>query len=289
MKRYLVVLLGMIILCAQPAQAQMVCTTGASALWAAMDADMGGAVLNGLSWFGASGGNLSQAAVYTGSLGSSFPTSGGSFAVLSTGNPMGIPGPNTVPNYSYAWSNSNVGVSPFDSAYYIYDRTTLLVDFTTGTFVNGLGGVQFDFEFSSEEYEEYVGTQFSDYFGAFLGTSMTGLYSAGNNISYDQNHDPITINTTFSHYSNTGTQMDATTRMLRTTATLASNTRYYLGFQIADASDAVWDSNVFLDNFKISEQEGEGTTPEVPEPGSLLLLGATLGAAALIRLRARRR
>lgn len=240
-------------------------------------------------------GQHGQAATHTGSLGTFSPVAGSSFTILSSGDPTTLPDPDVSESTSYDWGQST-GITPVNGGHNEYDGAQLLLMFTTPDFADpsGQGSIGFTFQFLSEEYQEYVGSSFNDYFAAFLGTDTVGLIHKDNNISFDTNGNPITVNNNFGIVAPTGTERDGATPVLETLWPVMEKTDYYLAFRVADASDHVYDSEVFLDNFRISgEIVDPGTNPSgepVPEPGTLVLLTTGLaGLAGYGKLKLKRR
>jgi hypothetical protein len=148
-------------------------------------------------------------------------------------------------------------------------------------------GFSFDFDFWSGEWPEYVCTQFNDAFVAYLhSTAFNG--NAADNISYDGNHNPVSVNNDFfqacTNSVQTGCQDTHTgtskcplmetelagtgfsdpgqycnnqqssgggaTSWLTTAAPVAPGEIISLEFIIWDTHDANYDSSVILDNFK---------------------------------------
>jgi hypothetical protein len=126
-------------------------------------------------------------------------------------------------------------------AYESFDAAKLELLFSVS---DECSSICFDFVFGSEEYPEYVGTDFNDVFGAYLN---------GVQIAFDENGAAITINGPFftSGYVRTpvenGLEYDGSTLKLKTIAPVVpgsiDNT---LLFVICDAGDHILDSGVFL-------------------------------------------
>jgi len=121
--------------------------------------------------------------------------------------------------------------------------------------------VQFDFVFGSEEYCEWVNTQYNDVFGFFIsGPGITG----SQNIALLPTGEAITINTvnngTNSAYFvpnssgcgagaiNNNIEYDGYTTVLSAIANIPDTSCqvYHLRLAIADGSDSALDSGVFL-------------------------------------------
>ncbi len=120
--------------------------------------------------------------------------------------------------------------------------------------------LSFDFVFASEEYEEWVGSQFNDVFGFFIsGPGIIPDPGAGiyrNIAKLPNSNTPVTINTvnqcvnTMCYQNNnngTSVQYDGFTTCLKAIACVQPCMTYHLKLIIADASDKLWDSGVFVE------------------------------------------
>lgn len=186
--------------------------------------------------------------------------------VLSTGNAIDAIGPNTV-------DNSGVDLlQPGDP-----DLDTLLT--STGTLTQDAAILEFDFipqndtvdfryVFASEEYPEYVCSQFNDVFAFYI--SGPGITGTANAAIIPGTTQAVTINSVNSGvigangaagpacilgYSNfyvdntlgTTIQFDGFTTVLTAEAIVTKCQVYHLKIAIADAGDGVYDSGVFLE------------------------------------------
>jgi hypothetical protein len=181
-----------------------------------------------------------------------FPTNGSTFGILTTGNISFADDPNTSGSSGASLGGGAVrGTSD-------RDVTILRVNLSVPAGRNCLG---IDFRFLSEEFPEFVGSGVSDSFVAELDTSnwtTTGGSNpptAPNNFAFDENGDPISINSTggtgMSAGQASGTTYDGATRLLSasTPVTPGAHTLY---LSIFDQGDNVWDSAVFLDNLRFA-------------------------------------
>lgn len=142
------------------------------------------------------------------------------------------------------------GVATFNAAVLEFDLFTLV------------DSIEFEVIFGSEEYLEFVGSQFNDAFAVFLsGPGIPGLQNiarlpSGQAININTVHPNVTndfgasgaVNPQF-YISNAGgsiLQYDGYTTPIKVKADLQPNTTYHMIIAIADASDAIYDSGVFL-------------------------------------------
>jgi PEP-CTERM motif len=185
--------------------------------------------------------------------------------VLTTGTTTCVPGPNTSSNCT-GGGNS----------------TSLKFDFISTT-----GEVFFKYVFASEEYNEFVGTQFNDSFQLLLNGVNIALVPGGggvvtiNNVNCNINsafyrNNTTTIGTCANQNLDLG--YDGLTTVLTAGATLLAGLNTF-EFRIQDVGDSNFDSGVFVQAGSFS-----GTDPNgVPEPGSLALMGLALAGLATAR------
>ncbi len=152
------------------------------------------------------------------------------------------------------------------------DASVLTIHFTpTGN------RVQFSYVFASEEYNEFVGSQFNDVFAFFVGGTNyavlpgTSTPVAINNVNCG--NPPFSPPTNCSYFiDNTAgglnTQMDGMTTVLTFTAPVNPGVQNTLRLAIADVSDGVWDSAVFLAGGSFTD-----TATCIPNATTVCLLG----------------
>jgi len=202
-------------------------------------------------------------AVVNGSVGFLAPTEGDTFVMMSSGNaqPNSFPdGWVGVPNDFLSVDNANPsGTGPLGG--YAYDLATLNLTLKAPDWAESFS---FDFRFMSEEYPEYVGTEFNDFFSCLLD---------GTNIAFDTNGNITNVNNNFFDPTATaeGTVFDGTTVLLTSKAPITGGTTFELDFIVGDVSDAIYDTAVFLDNFYFSTEEVEEpvTVPTIWSSDSL--------------------
>lgn len=184
--------------------------------------------------------------------------------ILSSGNIAFVPGPNTQDDISGV--NTGLGdpdLTALIPGYTTFDAVVLEFDFQcTGTQV-----IQFQYVFTSEEYNEWVNSPFNDVFGFFLNGVNIALVpgSSGtpvsiNNVNCDNPYNPPTgsycnlfINNdcsdippgSFPCNGVRDIQMDGLIVILTATGTLNPGLNH-IKLAIADAGDQVLDSNVFI-------------------------------------------
>jgi hypothetical protein len=102
--------------------------------------------------------------------------------VLSSGEVAHIVGPNNAPNTSTNFGNPGDADLTALSGFPTFDAAILEFDFEVGAFATE---VEFRYVFGSEEYNEYIGTQFNDVFAFWVNGINCALI----------NGDPVSINT----------------------------------------------------------------------------------------------
>ncbi|MDI9308873.1 MAG: choice-of-anchor L domain-containing protein [Limnohabitans sp.] len=196
--------------------------------------------------------------------------------LLSTGDALGAYGPNFLGDWTYNSTNPKYGDVDLAalSGGVVMSAAILEFDFVaTGPIL------KFDYVFGSDEYPEFVGSQYNDVFGFFLsGPGISGTFSNGainiaripstntsisiNNVNNgDQNIGPC-VNCEY-YYNNTTsgdnastwlgstTQLDGFTTVLNASADLICGQIYHIKLAIANVQDDAIDSCVFLKNFTI--------------------------------------
>jgi len=186
--------------------------------------------------------------------------------LLTTGAATIAQGPNN--SGSAGYGNGVSGLSSLNAlipGYTTYDATSLSFDFTTAG-----GNLYFNYVFGSEEYNEYVGSNYNDVFAFFLDGVNIALIpgtttpvsinnvNAGANSGYYRNNSPGPYDT----------QYDGLTTVLTATALGLGAGTHHIDLAIADAGDYIYDSGVFIQAGSFSDT----STPTVPEPSTMLLL-----------------
>jgi large repetitive protein len=180
--------------------------------------------------------------------------------ILETGSIYNAPGPN---NSNGAGNVLTGGGSDPDLSLLtngaLFDIVGIEFDFQPT-----LNMINFEFAFASEEYCEWVGSQFNDVFGFFIsGPGISGPFSNnGANIAVLPGGTYVAINTV-NHLSNTGyfvpnqtncnaqtnmtdIQFDGYTTVLSAVANVIPCETYHIRLLISDVGDGIFDSAVFL-------------------------------------------
>lgn len=107
---------------------------------------------------------------------------------------------------------------------------------------------KFDFMFLSDEYPEYVGSSYNDFFTATVNGTNVALDEFGNQVSVN--------NVFFTGASAGGTFFDGRTSQLTGSYTVApGTTTLNVVLSIGDVGDGIYDSAVLLDNFRFEEPQ----------------------------------
>ena len=137
-------------------------------------------------------------------------------------------------------------------------------------------GFQFDFDFYSYEYPEWVCTSFNDQFIALVEPQPEG--SIDGNVSFDGVGNPVSVNIAFFDVCDgcalgtdelTGTGFDqfndaGATSWLSTTSPVEGGSEFTIRFALWDTGDSAYDSTVLVDNFRWIADGGTvdvGTNP----------------------------
>jgi len=137
------------------------------------------------------------------------------------------------------------------SNYSINDAVVLEFDFVPLS-----DHVEFKYVFASEEFPEYVGSDFNDVFGFFVnGPGISGPFSNNSkNVALMPNStDPVTIDNVFPtqyYVDNTGgttVEYDGLTTVLTVSLDVTACETYHIKIAIGDAGDSVFDSAIFLE------------------------------------------
>jgi hypothetical protein len=136
-------------------------------------------------------------------------------------------------------------------------------------------GFSFDFVFGSAEYDEWILKNYNDTFYAILEYSKLNGGST-TNIAFDDNNSEIEVDADFfenaqhlcdetgSGWAPETNEKSGSTGWLRTTWNVEPNDEFKLTFSIHDEGDCIYDSIVFLDNFRFHTEPVEpGTEPVV--------------------------
>ncbi|MCG3136460.1 MAG: hypothetical protein HJJLKODD_00293 [Phycisphaerae bacterium] len=178
--------------------------------------------------------------------------------VLSSGNIASVIGPNmsddvTTNNGLPGDAQLDTLIPGFSSA----DATVLEFDFEC----EGQEFIQFQYVFTSDEYNEYVFSSYNDVFGFFLdGVNIAFVPGGGstpvaiNNVNCGDPYDPPFGGVNCNFYRNNdlddgggaiNTEMDGLTLVFTATAPISPGT-HHIKLAVADAGDFALDSNVFV-------------------------------------------
>ncbi|MDX1910727.1 MAG: choice-of-anchor L domain-containing protein, partial [Saprospiraceae bacterium] len=194
--------------------------------------------------------------------------------IMATGNIIVAPGPNDADGLSsgFGFTTPDAELETLTPGS-IFDMANIEFDF-----VPTQNQVAFEFVFASEEYCEYVQSQFNDVFGFFI--SGPGIIGTKNIALIPNTNIPITINNVNHVFNNTlythntpitgdncldggssgnlppaipafgpavfEVQYDGFTKKLVATANVIPCQTYHIKLKIGDVGDGVWDSAVFL-------------------------------------------
>ncbi|HRP80296.1 MAG TPA: choice-of-anchor L domain-containing protein [Flavobacteriales bacterium] len=178
--------------------------------------------------------------------------------LLTSGTISNAVGPNNVENKTFQQDRSGSSILNTVSGKTTRDACTFEFDV-----IPAGDSLRFDFVFGSEEYNEYVGSQYNDVFGFFIsGPGIAGDPGIGNdkNIALvPGSNQAVTINNVNNgsnssyYFDNAGgpyVQYDGFTQGLSAFSEVQPCQSYHLKLIVADASDRKFDSGVFIAKVK---------------------------------------
>jgi hypothetical protein len=179
-----------------------------------------------------------------------FPTEGSTYGIFTTGNAAFADDPNTAGNTGEGWFTTNPAMGAK-----VYDWNTYRFDLAAAT----AGCLAFDFKFYSDEFPEFVGSQFNDAFIAQLGSPAvtvdptTGAINAPGNFAAGAG-DMISVNesgpSATSEAAALGTTYDGATALLTARVPVTPGATNSLFLTLFDQGDSAYDSAAFVDNVR---------------------------------------
>lgn len=239
-------------------------------------------------------GGPGSAGTFTGGLGS-VPISSG--IVLSSGVVSQIPGANaTGPEMRGAGGvtdddlSTDFGLPGDPSIPNSFDAASLEFMFQCGDGSVG-GSLNFGYVFASEEYIDFIDTEFNDEFDLLINGVDVALVN-GQNVNINNVNDVDNAGFYVNNVTNTnglpvaglGMKFDGRTSFLVARALNLGPGVHTAKFVVADVGDGILDAAVFVQAGSFSPDEPR---PDIPVPAALPLLAS--GIAALAFLRRRRR
>lgn len=190
----------------------------------------------------------------------------GSGIVLSTGRVQEIAGQNKQDGSGGSFNNDLS--TDFGSQEESGDSISLNVSFDASSSVDKL---LFQYVFGSEEFTEFVGTNFNDSFQLLLN---------GVNLAQLSDGKPVTINNLVPSANglfhadyinnpagpNTTTKLDGYTKVLTFEGLLKQNARNTLTINIQDVGDGLLDSAIFFKSGSFSTLSALSVSEKIPEP-----------------------
>ena len=215
-----------------------------------------------------------------------FPSDGGSYAILSTGDATLA---DDAPQTMFASVSDGGGNVQGDSD---FDVTVLQLGLTVPSGANCL---QIDFQFLSEEFPEYKGSAFNDAFIAELHptteevgptwTTSGSTITAPDNFAFDEDENAISVNslgeTRVTAGQAFGTVYDGATAPLVASVGITESevpTSHTLYLSLFDQGDSIFDSAVFLDGLRVGKAGSGGCTSGARRQISGLSMSATPGS-----------
>jgi len=222
-------------------------------------------------------GSATQGGFFSDGFASGLGIDGG--VILTTGAASDAVGPNSSGAKSV---NSGTGGDADLAA--IAGISTMNANVLQFDFVSATGDLFFNYIFASEEYSEFVDSNFNDPFALFVDVQNIALAPDGNEVAINNVNcgNPAGAagpNCAFFN-DNTGgafdIEYDGFTDVFTASILGLSAGNHTIKFAVADANDAGWDSAVFIQGSSFTSVDPMDPTP-VSEPASLslMLIGMT--------------
>lgn len=213
--------------------------------------------------------------------------------ILSSGSIAKVVGPNQFGNVTA--DNGQPGDADLEgllSGQTTYDAAALSFDF-----VPDATSISFRYVFASDEYNEYANSSYNDVFGFFVNGSgpsadcatidgqpvSVNTINGGNPIGTNAQHPELyRNNSTDPGPATIDTEMDGLTTTLLCQASVTPNQTNTLKLAIADTSDALYDSNVFIEAGSLTTIPPVDTPTDVtayPGNGSAIVTWSFPGTA----------
>ena len=186
-----------------------------------------------------------------------FPVNGPNYAILSTGDTTQADQPNSAPDSSTVNGGGGAGHGG-----QVNDLVTLRIDLQVPQASNCL---TIDFRFLTEEFPEFIGSQYNDAFLAEVDANdftvaNDGKVSAPSNFALDPDGRTVTVNAVGTSADNAlGTTYDGASPVLRATTPITPGA-HSVYLSIYDANDSIYDSSVFVDNLRLRTAKASNCT-----------------------------
>lgn len=179
--------------------------------------------------------------------------------LLTTGKVLNAPGPDSDEGDAPLFGSNNGAPGDADlvAALGLTNNPGLVRDACVVTFqlTSSFSPVTFNYVFASEEYNEYVGSEFNDAFALFV--KGPGLPPGWTNLAKIPGTDQfvsinnVNLNANSNYYTNndfgSSIQYDGFTKVMAASVNVTPGAVYQFKFVIADLKDRLYDSGVFID------------------------------------------